>query len=95
MRLQREISLGSKWQNVYWRFADKHVMVNVVIMRGASTDEDSKPALVKWKRRKDEEEEEEKEEGEEEDESRRRRSNLTAKFFGHHKTRFSLFTAFT
>jgi len=93
MRPQRQISLGSKWQNVNWRFPDKHVKVNVMIMRGASGDEDSKPALVKWKRRKDEEEEEEEEE--EEDELRRRISNLTAKFFGHHNTRFSLSTAFT
>ncbi len=59
--------LGIKWQNVYWRFVDKHVMVNVMIMQGASGDEDSKPALVKWKRRKDEEEEEEEGEGEEDE----------------------------
>ncbi len=80
MRLQRQISLGSKWQNVNWRFANKHVTVNVMIMRGASGDE-----------------EEEEEEGgeEEEDDSRRRRSNLTAKFFRHHNTKFSLSTAFT
>ncbi len=42
-------------------------MVNVMIMQGASGDEDSKPALVKWKRRKDEEEEEEEGEGEEDE----------------------------
>lgn len=55
-----------------------------------------KTCTCQMKEKEDEEEEEEEEgEGEEDDESRRRRSNLTAKFFGHHNTRFSLSTAFT
>ncbi len=56
-----------------------------MIMRGASGDEDSKPALVKWKRRKDEEEEEEEgEEGEEDNESRRRRQRIEEKKIQSH-----------